>query len=520
MGNDLQGGWWGSLLARHSRKTAAIVAFAVPLLMLLVARELAFEAENSVDCYYHIALADMGPSVYMDKEFPFLAMSSWTERFSDKELVYHLALTVLRSYQRFLGLPMGPPFNLPALFFTALLIGSFVYTANFFRVKHLLYLTLLLIFVSPFFTNRILMLRPHVLSISLMLLSCPLLASIGRTRNMIALFCFSAFAAWCYSNPHFILLPVAAFAAVSFTKAPWRAVALPLVCIAGIAFGYLFHPQFPNTFINWRIQCIEVVSQALNPSLGIALGTEFSRAGIVWLARNVLPLGLAITSGLMLLNLKTRKDFDPCSNAAAVGIVAIVANLAVFLGIRAMEYAAPFSVLFAGMALNEYARLQAPLPEFISGDKIKRYTGILMLVLSLAFLVFHTEMLRRRAVIEPLDDLARWAEGDEIPKGSLVANLIWSDFPMLLYSCPQFRYLSGMDPMFSYHVAPEKVMAIENLRLGKFSLSPNELADKLGADYAFVRKPYDLGKTLEKQGYKAIYRGKDGWLFKLRNVGE
>ncbi|MBN1863806.1 MAG: hypothetical protein JW808_02775, partial [Victivallales bacterium] len=499
----------GTLVTRHSRKTAAIVAFAVSLLLMLIVRELAFEAENSVDCYYHIAMADMGPSVYMGKEFPFLAMSSWTDSFSDKELVYHLLLTVLRSYQRLLGLPMGPPFNFTALFFTALLTASFVYTANFFKIRHLLPLTLLLVFVSPFFTNRILMLRPHVLSVSLMLLSCPLLSSLNRTRNMVGLFCFSAFTAWCYSNPHFILLPVVAFAAVNFTKAPWRALAMPLVCLAGIAFGYLFHPQFPNTFINWRIQCIEVVRQAINPSLGIALGTEFTSPGMGWIVRNSLPMAINVAAWLMLLNLKTRKDFDPCSNAVAVGIVAVVANLAVFFGIRAMEYAAPFSVLFAGMVLAEHARLKAPLPEFISGEKIKRYAWILMLVLSLAFLVFQTEMLRRRAVIEPLDDFARWAEGGEIPRNSLVANLIWSDFPMLLYSCPQFRYLSGMDPMFSYHVAPEKMRTIENLRLGKLSLSPNELADKLDADYAFVRKPYDLGKTLEKQGYNAIYSGRD-----------
>ena len=507
-----------SFIFRHSHKIAVVAAILIPLLILGILREAAFSAENSVDCYYHIALADSGPGFYIQKTFPKLTMSIWTENFSDKELFYHFLLSSLRSYQSFLDISLSPPFNFPALFFIALLIMAFVYTAYYFKIKNLIYYSLPLIFISPFFTNRILMLRPHVLSITLMLLCCPLVDSIKDNRSLGKLFVFSAFTAWCYSNPHFILLPVIAFSITKFKKNHLLACLLPLTCIAGIAFGYLFHPQFPNTFLNWKIQCVDVIQQALLSNRVVGIGTEFSSPGWLWLLKNALPFIIFICSFFALINLRAKKSLNFSSNVISMGIIAAVATFAVFLGIRAMEYAVPFVLLFAGLLLVEYKHRGVPLPDFIQSPRVIKYSKILIVTLSIAFLVFQIEALSKKAVIEPIDEFAEWAKNENLPKNTNIANLIWSDFPILLYSCPQFRYLSGMDPMFSYAVAPEKVKKIELLRLRKIKLSPKELSKIVDAKYAFIRKPYTLGKVLEKRGYKAVYRGRDGWLFDLEPV--
>lgn len=522
---ETEGTWGGassetkeSFVNRHSCKIAVVIAIVIPLLMLQIIREAAFEAENSVDCYYHIALADLGPSVYLGKKFPMLTMSSWTEKFSDKEMIYHLVLTVLRSYQRVLNLPLDPPFHFPALFFIGLMLSAFVYTAHYFKVKKLIYWSLLLIFISPFFTNRILMLRPHLLSITLMLLCCPLVDSIKEKKGLIGLFFFSAFTAWSYSNPHFILLPVVAFSITKFPKDWSFTFLLPIVCVLGLGFGYLFHPQFPNTFINWKIQCVDVVHQAMLTERVTAIGTEFTRPGFFWLIKNLLPFGLIICTFVLLVNLHTKKRVDLSRPVIAAGAVAIVAIFAVIFGIRAMEYAVPFGVLFAGMVLAEYKQKEVKLPEFMENPKIIKYSKILILTLAVACLVFQSETLRKKGVIEPLNEFAEWTEVNNIPQNTKIANLIWSDFPFLIYSCPKYRYLSGMDPMFSYAVAPEKVKKIEQFRLRKLKLTPRELAEIVEAKYAFVRAPYTLGKVLEKRGYVAIYRGRDGWLFDLEET--
>lgn len=504
-----------SFIKRHRKKFVVIIAVVVPLLILQIVREAAFKAENSVDCYYHIALADLGPAVYLDKEFPKLTMSAWTENFSDKELIYHLFLTVLRSYQKVLGLSLEPPFHFPALFFIGLMLAAFVYTANYFKVKNIVYWTLLLIFISPFFTNRILMLRPHLLSITLMLLSCPLVASIDNKKGFLGLFFFSAFTSWSYSNPHFILLPVFAFSLIKWKKNWSLTLLLPTVCIGGLAFGYLFHPQFPNTFINWKIQCVDVVAQAMSNSRVIAIGTEFSRPGLIWLVKNFLPFLIIGVAFVLSINLRAKKKLEMSSPVFASGIVAIVAIFAVFLGVRAMEYAVPFGVLFAGIVLSEYQEKGCKLPVFMENPKIVKYSKLLVITMAIAFMVFQSEVIAKRAKITPLDDFSSWTDEAGIPENSVIANLIWSDFPFLVYSCPQYNYLSGIDPMFSYAVAPQKVREIEQFRLRKLKLSPPELAKLVGAKYAFVRRPYNLGKVMEQRGFVAIYHGPDGWLFDL-----
>ena len=487
----------------------------IPLFMLSFVREVAFVAENSVDCYYHIAMADFGPSLFMQKNFSYLTMSAWSEAFSDKEILFHLILSGLREYQQLLKISLESPFNFPSIFFIALMLTAFVYCANYFKIKNLLYFSLLLIFISPFFTNRILMLRPHVLSITFMLLVPPLIDSIKSIRSSGKLFVFAALVAWGYSNPHFILLPVIAFSMVKWKKNPKLSLLLPLIALLGIVFGYTLHPQCPNTFLNWKIQCIDVVCQALQTSRVVAIGSEFSRPSFWWLFSNLFPYIFVLISFFLLIYLYTKKSLSFFSNLTAIAFVAITFTFLTFLGIRAMEYAVPFILLLLGFILKEYKSKNIKLPYIGNSLIIAKYAKVLIILLSISFLVFQTEVIRKRAVIEPLDDFAEWSKKSNIPKDTVIANLIWSDFPFLIYSTPQYRYLTGMDPMFSYALYPEKMKKLENLRLGKIRLTPKELSEVVSAKYAFVRKPYGLGAKLVKRGYPVLYDGRDGWLFQL-----
>ena len=505
-----------SYFQKYGKLIAIISAFLIPLLMLTALRESAFKGENSVDAYYHIAMADKGPGVIMDKTFPWMTMSNWTKHFSDKELLYHLTLSLVRTYQSFLKIPLEPPFNFPAIFFTGILLASFVYTANYFKIKNIIYYTLILIFISPFFTDRILMLRPHLFSISLMLLACPLVDSIKSRDHLGKIFVFGFISSWSYSNPHFILLPVTAFALIKLKRNKLIPFAIIASTLAGLIMGYLIHPQFPNTFINWKIQCIDVIQQALKSSRDVSLGAEFRSPSIIWLIKNSAAFILTGMGFLILKKHHNTKIFSFNTPSTAFGIIATFTCIATLLGIRSMEYALPFSILFLGTVYNRYKR-DFPMHSLNTGNNsAKLYLKVLVIVLSFFFMVYEGEIIRKRAIIKPITQFQTWATTSNIPKGTVIANILWSDFPFLFYSLPQYKYLYGLDPMFAFYSNPQKVKKIESIIRGKLEIQPYELAELLNSEYVFVRKPYKLEQKLKKMHYKTIYDGEDAVLFDLR----
>ncbi|NOY74612.1 MAG: hypothetical protein GXP32_02330 [Kiritimatiellaeota bacterium] len=550
----------GKKAFRFSIRGEIVAAVLVPLALLAFVRRVAFKTENSVDAYYHAAVADFGPSYYTAKTISHLTMSVWSDGFSDKELGYHLMLSGIRGLMRSAGLEEKPPFNIDALFFDFLVVLSFVFACVVFGVerRNIIFFSVALVVISPFFTDRLLMLRPHNLSIALMLVACAVFHAARGSRVVFpAAFTLGFASAWCYSNPHFLLLPALAFGiadglssgadsasstsrssgssiapcAVSkespspalrlaWSKALW----LPAAVLAGIALGYTLHPQFPNTFSNWWIQCVEVPWQALTGSETIALGGEFNRPGMVWFAKNALPYIVFGAAALIFAKLAERRDhetrisalrrMDP--TAAAMFAAAAVVVAATPLGMRAMEYACPFVLLSLAANLAALKRVSTPPPKAFGGSGFSSRLKLLIVVLAAAFVVFQTESYSKRSGGGPLTDFAAYTRRSGIPPGTVIANLAWSDYPFLLYSCPEYKYISGMDPMFSYSVAPGKVVALENFRRGKLKLTPKELKNLVGTKYLFLRKIYKrYAKIVRGIGCVVLYEGPDGWLFEI-----
>ena len=509
-------------LQRKSHSARRLVTLLLPLLLISLIRLVGFRAENSVDCYYHVYMADAGPFVYMDKEFSRITMSTWSDNFSDKELGFHLILSGIRDLKTICGLSSTYPFNIEALFFACFAVCTFIYLLWYFKIDNMLYYTLLLIIVSPFFTNRLLMLRPHNLSIALMMLTIPILFSIHTRRQLWMAFFLGFVVSWCYSNPHFILLPGCAVTlAFILKKRKVKLATLALLSLlCGLLSGYIIHPQFPNTFINWKIQCIDVIMQALFHSSNITLGRELHSPSFSWLCFNSLPLILFFVSLLLVYkifkghkSLKERITTLP-THIIAMCIITSVTIATLFAGIRAMEYAVPFSLLFFAFVVQECRRKKISFPSIFAGRNIARYTKILIVVLAIAFTLFQIDKYSRQKGFKPLDDFHTWSITSPVPKDAIIANLIWSDFAFLIYSTPQYRYICGQEPMFSYALYPAKMEKLELLRTEKIKLTPKEVAEIANTKYTFVRKPYKrYAQYLIKLGFAPIYSGKDGWLF-------
>ena len=98
-----------------------------------------------------------------------------------------------------------------------------------------------------------------------------------------------------------------------------------------------------------------------------------------------------------------------------------------------------------------------------------------------------------------------------------MVNIVWSDFPYLSFAAPEYEYAWALDPMFSYAYDPEKTEELGRFGRDGRRRRPGKLAALMDADYAVVVFDTNVvGRFLERSGWRPLYRGKDGWLFRLR----
>ncbi|MBN1863305.1 MAG: hypothetical protein JW808_00225 [Victivallales bacterium] len=468
--------------------------------------------ENSHDTYYHVVMADLGPGFFMSRKLPYMTMSYWFENFSDKELGFHLLLWALRGSMRAVNLETGAPFHIEHMFLALLLLVCFSLTARYFGMPRIQLLILGLVGFSPFLLTRLVAPRPHLLGISLMLIACIAFDKMNSLRQWYLAFACGFVMAWAYSNPHFVLLPAVAF---GLHKENWRlAVCIPVLTLAGIAAGFTLHPQFPNTFVNWKIQCVDVMLVSFSRDNPVVLGTELRPANWSFILAEFMLIAVFIVN----ITLFVRRWMTQGSSAlfcrqSPFLLISTVATLGVFLAIRGVEYALPFNMLALGMALSDS-----------SDTKLQRYVGrpgfsIAFALLLLVAMVVNGRGYIRKATglgITPYDDFAEWAETAGMPEGTYVANANWSDFPLLLYAAPQFIYSLGIDPMFAYHKYPDRVTRLEMFRTGKHLISQEELYEIVKSRFIFVsRYNRALSTDMYKLGYRSVYQGRDGDLFIL-----
>lgn len=473
--------------------------------------------ESCWDCYYHVKMADSGPAVYAAKSFPATTLSIWSDRFANKEMGFHAVLGAFRVVRGAAGLSDGHWFHFESLAFCGLVMAAFLYALERLGGRGWVWLTVALVAICPLFTVRLIMLRPHVLSIALMLVATAWCLRLDGRRQLWLAWLIGFVFAWSYSNPHFCLLPAAAGSARLLTRRRWgMAAALPVSVMAGLVSGYIIHPQFPNPLLVWKIQCVDVVRQIVGGSLPVTVGQEFAPVrGGLWLTM----LGL----GCVLVFIPVAAWWSRGSAAARrrmletalpVFGMAVITWGGLLLSKRSVEYACPMTLLCAGLVWRE-CRLAIPPPG--------RRVAAALAITGLAFLAIMSFNSIRASYSPPENqgrpclDFAAWAEKVDLPANTVVANINWGDFPLLFHAAPRYRYLVGLDPMFAHHRNPEAMELMESVRRRDKAPPPAILGETLGAEFAFVhlREP-KVAEFLYGKGYKIVYQGSDGWLFDLR----
>lgn len=494
-----------------SAAAGVLIAFAFLILLRLT---FAGNGENEVDCFYHVRIAMEGWNVFASQTFPAMTLSTWSECFADKELLFHLLLGWVQNTVLALGLP-EMPFHIPNLFFLLLILQAFALAGIRYRIRGLCLLIPFLFCVCPFFTFRSMMLRPHLLAIALMLFSCVVYPSIRSLKDCWKALLLGMVFAWGYSNPHFLLLSAGSFALVSLRKDWKRGVLLFGGTVVGLLFGFLLHPQCPNTFINWKIQCIDVPLLLFLSKDLLPLGAELTYSGFFIVTHTVffsiplcvlflLNLGLSV----WLLIRKREVFFRP--EILAMILLGVLTQIGFLSAFRFIEYAMPFNLLLFGVLYSRIVRIPR---------RHRRLTCLLfaaLLSLGTWYVCVYLQNGEDTFVNRPAEHLAKWfaSFGNTVPKNLVIGNLNWSDFPPLYYALPQMRYLCGLDPTFGYIYKKDITLKMIKFADRKLKIKPNALAELIGTPLFFVGpNDYRLAKRMYESGFRMIYLGTDGWLF-------
>ena len=207
---------FSSLSEKWRTAAGCAAAFLIPFCSIMLIRILMMDGgEISIDGFYHAGMGKLGPSVFAAKEFPWTDLAIWKTTFADKELLYHLLLWIIFRIQNLFGVSTGVPFHFAASVFLALVCGAWVYALRSYKVPFSLMCAggLLLPFSAPNWTYRFVMLRPHVLSLALILFVIGYMArKVSFRQRCIVISLVSFLYCWSYSNPHFIVIPILFFA--------------------------------------------------------------------------------------------------------------------------------------------------------------------------------------------------------------------------------------------------------------------------------------------------------------------
>lgn len=464
------------------------------------------------DAYYHVTMGRLFPDVWRSKTFPWTRMSVWEDCFYDKEWGYHLILSSLAGWQRSVSSEAGPPYH---LFFAAtalLLFCCFGYALRRLAGGNVWFWVIVLPFVSPYFLYRVLLVRPHTVAIGLFALATSLaLSERSNAKGRLGLFLLGVAFSYCYSNPHLMLLPILVRMACDLARKRKAQLVDLLAAVCGLVAGLALHPQFPNTFRLWWVQCVHVVAEILSQSEGVALGKELFRPSLGEILSEAHLYGILAVHVALFIRLR-RGRMPPV--ALYLLVLESVTLFGFLLSKRTIEYAVPCMVMTSCVLWSAHtASPPATGPRRRCSPAVAAWA--LWTGLALYSLPACIRRLPAQAMQPGYAQLGSFVRRT-IPPGATIGNLNWSHFPMLFQALPDYRFLVGLDPYFGLAADTQRMTALERYRNSEQVLSPRQLFDIVGTRYVFVsRRSRGLLRKLYGSGIVGIYQGTEGDLFDL-----
>ena len=435
-----------------------------------------------IDPYYYLKISELTMQRGILKEFPWMQTSIWKNKFVNKEFLFHVYL--MPFIYIFPNLMIAGKVAISVL--GGVLFTLFYRFLKQFQVPHSFIWTLIAFGVNYIFVQRVCMVRPHVLSLILILLFIESL----WTENPWKVLIISLIYPLTYTAAHFLIFIAIIYVAVLWIHQRVLKINLLLLTFVGVVGGLVLHPQFPNNLETWYVQ------NALLPVFNWGNKQEFwfvseVKSLPVWAFIGVNSITLLLFSITVVVLILNRRNLS--SLFLFIFILASVFLGMTIFAIRFVEYWVPFTVL--ACALGIYALKQSKLATLKTAVTVGHiglisFSG-LMYVLTMLLLPL-------RFPIE-LEDTGHWLKVNA-PEKAIVFTANWSDFPQLFYFNAQNYYLFGLDPVYCYAYDADVWNRWVALVSGQSKNPSKEIKDVFGANYVLCsRNPEETEYALTEQ---------------------
>lgn len=425
------------------------------------------------DGYLHAQMAKM---IWEKKgflqELPQLPYSFFATKFSDKDFLYHLLLVIP---VRVLGLMQGA--KVGAFLGAVFLWSVFLYVLDKMAPRYFVFGSAAF-FLAPLYLVTVSRPRPMVMSFGLMLMSLYFVSS----RKVKALFV----AALLYTMFHITGPIVVAFAllwsVVRYIKKKAFDVGVITAAIAGVAVGFLIHPNFPNNLFYFYLNGILVPWYATRWGV-LELGAEFFPLPII---QYVVSYPIMVGGGMLLIigAMRWRKLGSKELFFAIAGVGFL------FLSFKSRRYGAqayPLVVIGALMVVDKFKGIAGAVDRVMKSEVMTVVVlGVLMYV-SYGFFVVKQYGAFNSVTGGHFVEASK-VIGENFPPGSQVFHANWSDPQYLLGLAPSYQYLVALDPVYMYRWNEEKYKIYREIARVEVDEAVYAIKGEFGADLVYTDK--------------------------------
>lgn len=544
---------WGQYL--ETEKAVRVIYLIFGLIAIVMVMSFLQTRTDAICCgdwdgYYHIKWSQLLWDNF--KHFKWMPTFEWLpltvlnpKDYADHHFLFHLLqIPFLWFFEPVTAAKVS------AIFYSSLAIFSVYWMLFRYEVKHQLVWFAAIMTCGNAFFYRMNMAKAPPLTIIISVLGIHLLFQRNYKWLLPLMFAF----VWTYS-----LFPLLLFAAVIWTiiiawnerRFEWR----PFVfTFSGMVLGNIINPYFPkNLYLFWE-HLMEKFK--VGGDFVVAVGGEW----YPYLG-NELLLNFPIALGAMLLGyiLFVPRGGKLPEKAAFFLAFASILVAAQFRSKRFAEYFPPFAILFAAFSWQAFTAPKAiELPEdfrreidpYLDAPKktesaawihtAKQAAPWVVGILLGLFWLFNITGLHRFGMDEAgmIDNITSNEPGDKyrramqfatgldetgadnIPRGALIFNCTWDDFPKLFFYDTKHSYVYGLDPNYLYTQNPELYKSLKDITEGKVDDPGPIIRDKFGAKYVFADAKENtdmIAKGLESGWFETIYEDDEARLFRIRD---
>ena len=434
----------------------------IPIIFfLLVSIVFNFSSPNipDPDSFYHIKHASIYRTEGMTfSEFPWTQFSAIKQYSADIWYGFHILLIPFSLFTSTLGIKIA------GVFLTFAVLYSLFFVLKKLDVIWPIFWAFLAFVSAPNIMNRLLMMRPHLLSLVLTILLFYYLtlnnktdASIPRARSRsryISIFIISALISWVHIS--LVWVPMLIFGIIFIIKRiiekAW-AWCDGLILLAGSLIGWLIRPNPIGAIKLAYIQVVELMIQKQQEAT-LLFGREIFPLAPQTLFQNFSAFMILWFFAMVVLIILIKKHANILENVRmwSSGIVSIIFFvLTLTTARRSHDIWIPFGIIFIALVLTPILKLNRKNNLYYATAFI---TGLITIFLTI-YTPYKNNISLKESAIEPnkFKETSLWLK-DNSQTGDIVFNVRWSDFPMLFYWNNKNYHIGGMDPIFQYSYNP------------------------------------------------------------------